>query len=102
MGFYAPAQLIRDARAAPGGSAADRCESQPLGLPAGAHPTATTGVERGQVASSASADLALRLGMRLIVGFPQRCAEAITRARRDGPFRSLEDFTAPHAAERSR
>jgi error-prone DNA polymerase len=35
----------------------------------------------------------LRLGMRLITGFAERHARAIVRARADGPFRSVADFT---------
>jgi error-prone DNA polymerase len=35
---------------------------------------------------------ALRLGLRLIVGFSRAAARQITQARRQGPFRSVEDL----------
>jgi error-prone DNA polymerase len=35
---------------------------------------------------------ALRLGLRLIGGLPQAAAQKIEAARRDGPFRSLDEF----------
>ncbi len=82
MGFYAPAQLIRDL-AARGGrvrpidvNVSDwDCQLEtPTGDVQGVSP-------------------ALRLGLRLIVGLPRAAAEALEQARRaDGPFRSLDDL----------
>lgn len=81
MGFYAPAQLVRDAR-----------EHGVTILPIDANtscwqctlePTSTT-----------SDVLALRLGFRLLKGIPQSAAEAIELARQTGGrFKSLADFT---------
>src|SRR5205814_10606825 len=73
MGFYAPAQLVRNAR--------------------------EHGVEIRPVDVNASRwdctleDGALRLGMRLIGGLSEKHARTIEIARRDGPFRGWDDFT---------
>ncbi len=120
MGFYAPAQLVRDARE-------HGVEVRPVDvnhsewdctLEAGEH--AECGIRnaegemgRGegemqsakckvQNANSLGTDEtphsafripnSLRLGFRQISGFPQAAAEAIEAARRHGPFRSLEDL----------
>src|SRR5262249_22395105 len=72
MGFYAPAQLVRNAR--------------------------EHGVEIRPIDVSASCwdctleDGALRLGMRLIGGLSEKHAQTIELARRDSPFRGWDDF----------
>ena len=72
MGFYAPAQLVRNARE---------------------HGVVVHGVDVN--ASRWDCTLqqgALRLGLRMISGLSEAHAQAIERARRAGPFRGWEDF----------
>ncbi len=78
MGFYAPAQIVRDAREhgvvvrPPDVGVSDwDCTLEPHG-----------------------SDFAMRLGLRQIDGFRQDWAEAITAARADGPFGGAEDLRA--------
>lgn len=76
MGFYAPAQLVFDARK-------HGVEIRPVDVnhsdwDATLEPT---GQDRH----------ALRLGLRMVRGLPERHAERLVAARRDGPFRSLGD-----------
>jgi error-prone DNA polymerase len=87
MGFYAPSQLVRDAR-----------EHQVTVLPADVNASRwdctleTTTSAGGR--SERRDGWALRLGFRLINGLPQAAAIAIEHARATGgPFRSLADFT---------
>jgi error-prone DNA polymerase len=101
MGFYAPAQLIRDAREhgvrvlpidinasnwdctlesskfKVQGSKLDRCDA---GL--------TLNFELETLNS-----ISLRLGFRLLNGIPKTAIEKITAARQTGPFTSQNDFT---------
>ncbi len=89
MGFYAPAQLVRDARLhgvqvlpADVGSSDWDCtlEAQSAADP--------TGPFRHR-----DEKLALRLGLRLLRGFSEQHARKIEQARRiGGAFRSFEDF----------
>lgn len=89
MGFYAPAQLVRDARLhgvqvlpADVGSSDWDCtlEAQSVADP--------TGPFRHR-----DEKLALRLGLRLLRGFSEQHARKIEQARRiGGAFRSFEDF----------
>jgi error-prone DNA polymerase len=88
MGFYAPSQLLRDAR-----------EHQVRVLPADVNASewnctleGSKKEKRGN-AEAPSAPRSLRLGFRLITGFAERHAKAIVEARAAGPFRSLADFT---------
>ncbi len=127
MGFYAPAQLIRNARdhgvevlpvdvnhshwdctleqlpvtlqgyqpASPGqlpGKEAPPLRSQRAQQSLRSAPIRNTS-ENIRPAASASTPLALRLGMRLLHGMSQAHADAIGRARRDGLFSSMEEFT---------
>jgi len=73
MGFYAPAQLIRDARN-------HGVEVRPVDVNFSRWDCT---LEEG----------ALRLGFRMIVGLAQSSALAIEKARSAGPFTSLDDFT---------
>lgn len=75
MGFYAPAQLIRDARE-------HGVEVRPIDVTCSGWDHA---IERG-----ASGELALRLGFRLITGFRQDWAAAIETARAREAFASIE------------
>jgi error-prone DNA polymerase len=120
MGFYAPAQLVQDARQH--GVAVlpvDVNESEwdstlemriaECGMPnegeAGSAEREMRSEENpGDVENSNEKSrhsafriphsaFALRLGFRLLTGFAQRHSLVIEEARRSGPFRSVEDFT---------
>jgi len=75
MGFYAPAQLVRDARE-------HGVEILPIDVN---HSGWDHAIERGRDGS-----LALRLGFRLMDGFNRNWAEAVERARTVQPFASIE------------
>lgn len=77
MGFYAPAQLVRDARE-------HGVEVRAADVNASCWDCTLEG-ETGK-------PLALRLGLSRIDGFRQDWAEAIARTRSDGPFASLEEL----------
>ena len=79
MGFYAPAQLVRDARQ-------HGVDVRPVDVNESDWDCTLETV-------TSNSSLALRLGLRMIVGFSQRHAQVVQQARLDGPFRSLEDFT---------
>jgi error-prone DNA polymerase len=104
MGFYAPAQLVRDARE-------HGVEVRPVDVAvsdwdctleasadsrtgAGALADAGAGPEAGAVARR---PLALRLGLRLVRGLPQATGERVAAARRERAFESVQDL-----AERAR
>ena len=70
MGFYAPAQLIRDARA-------HGVEVRPVAVNHSAWFTTLEGE-------------AVRLGLHLVKGLSRRGGEALVEARRKGPFASVE------------
>ena len=73
MGFYAPAQLIRDARE-------HGVAVRPIDVN---HSDWDCTLEHG----------ALRLGMRLISGWPATAAKRLESARAAGPFTSVDNFT---------
>jgi error-prone DNA polymerase len=77
MSFYAPAQLVRDARD-------HAVEVRPIDI--GASGWDST-LERGE-----DGRLALRLGLRQLDGFREAWAETIATARTAAPFASLEDL----------
>ena len=77
MGFYAPAQLVRDAQA-------HGIKVRPID----ANASAWDNLPEGDPATAA----ALRLGFRQIDGFREVWAEAILAARREGAFASIEDL----------
>ena len=92
MGFYAPAQIVRDAREH-GVEVAPVCVNgsdwdtillphRPRGRP----PAPFAGSSDDWAAL-----LPLRLGMKIVAGLAQVDAEAILEARRDGPFASIPD-----------
>jgi error-prone DNA polymerase len=68
MGFYAPAQIVRDARS---------------------HGVAVRPVDLNESHWDCTLEPALRLGFRLIKGLPQAAADVIASARQTGPFRSV-------------
>ena len=108
MGFYAPAQLVQDAKnhsvevlpvdvnesewdcTLEGRSTKDEGRSEGRSEGRG-----TRGEEVTTHPSSLDprSSPTLRLGFRMIVGFSEKDAEAITRAREDRPFTSVADFT---------
>src|SRR6185295_3474126 len=75
MGFYAPAQLIRDAR-----------EHGVRVLPADVNSS-------GYDCRLEGSPCALRLGLRLLSGIPTAASAAIEQAREHSPFTSMDDFT---------
>jgi error-prone DNA polymerase len=74
MGFYAPAQLIRDARQ-------HGVEVRPAD------------VNCSQWDCTLEGERILRLGLRLIRGLSEKDAAAIVRARVSGPFETIDQFT---------
>lgn len=95
MGFYAPAQLVRNARehgveVRP----VDVNESQwESGLEARGKERGAKGVERTPNADVVPTPHALRLGFHMLEGLSEGQAEQIVKARGDRPFRSLEEFS---------
>ena len=84
MGFYAPAQLVRNAR-----------EHGVVVLPVDVNASqwdCTLEAHMKTNTERRDQPFALRLGMRLLRGFSQRHAEPIVAARADGPFQSQTDF----------
>jgi len=81
MGFYAPAQLIADAKK-------HGVEVRPIDVNWSAWNCL---LEQGS-GEQGGGRPALRLGMRLIRGFSERYADIITAARCEGPFGSFEEF----------
>ncbi len=77
MGFYAPAQLVRDAQESP-----QKVEVRPIDIN---HSVWDNTLEQGE------RGLALRLGMRQIDGFKQAWANRIVTAR-DTPFMDVEEM----------
>lgn len=89
MGFYAPAQIVRDARE-------HGVEVRPIDVN---YSEWDCVLERARSASEGqfslalrAPDLSLRLGFRLINGFPEAMGHAMVAARRQGPFRSVNDL----------
>jgi error-prone DNA polymerase len=78
MGFYAPAQIVRDAREK------GRVEMREIDVNASAW---DNGLERDRPVPPA-----LRLGFRQIDGFRKEWGDAIAGARAAGPFGSIEDL----------
>jgi error-prone DNA polymerase len=78
MGFYAPAQLVRDARE--------------HGVEARHPDVNASDWDATLEARSDETRRALRLGLRAIDGFKKVWAEAIMHARAEGPFADLDDL----------
>jgi error-prone DNA polymerase len=84
MGFYAPAQLIRDAQQ-------HGVQVRPIDIN---HSGWDCRLESADIAHAAhNPSPALRLGFRLIRGLAQADAQVIEQARGDQPFSSLQDFS---------
>ena len=80
MGFYAPAQLVRDARE-------HGVEIRPVDVNESEWDCTLEGFR-----VQGSRFRILRLGLRQLRGLPAKQAQAIRAARKDGRFRSVEDF----------
>ncbi|MDM0110249.1 error-prone DNA polymerase [Variovorax sp. J22R24] len=89
MGFYAPAQLVRDARPWRGRTTGGR-HGQRLGEHARGRGRSDALLRWD--ASYATPRRAVRLGLSRIVGMREQAAERIVAARRRGPFASVEDL----------
>ena len=87
MGFYAPAQLIADAKR-------HGVEVLPPDVNASDWECTLEDV-------SGSPAPALRLGLRMISGLPYAAVEQILRIRQHGPFRSIEEFLSRTGLARS-
>src|SRR6185312_10289314 len=107
MGFYAPAQLVRDAREhgvavlPPDIGSSDwdcTLEATPADLPQSLHPIPTAGFRTptwpGPSAFPGDPRKALRLGLRRIEGFREEWAERLMEARAERPFASIDDLRA--------
>ncbi len=77
MGFYAPAQLVGDARS-------HGVEARPVDINASDWDCT--------LEPSDSDRPALRLGFRLVRGLPERHAAQLVEARQSGPFKSFDDL----------
>jgi error-prone DNA polymerase len=89
MGFYSPAQLIRDARAH--GVRVLPADVNWSGWDCRLEGSAFRAPPR-QRWSQGSGEGALRLGLRVLTGIAEVAAEKIEEAREAGPFGSLDDF----------
>ena len=85
MGFYAPAQLVRDARA-------HGVEVRPV--------DACVSVWDATLELRADGEPALRLGLRLVKSLSQAGAARLIAARAQQPFASVQDLSARAALER--
>ena len=95
MGFYAPAQIIGDLQKHDGKALPVDVNASDWDCILDGEPSPV----RGRVMTPAitrrltplGSPLALRLGFRLIKGFPEAAARTLIAARAEGPFRSIED-----------
>lgn len=83
MGFYAPAQLVADARR-------HGVEVLPADVN---HSNWECTLEKGEGGGGKGEGTALRLGLCMLQGMSETYAERVEQTRRQGLFRSLEDFT---------
>ncbi|HTU68451.1 MAG TPA: error-prone DNA polymerase [Steroidobacteraceae bacterium] len=97
MGFYAPAQLVRDAKE-------HGVEVRPICV---CHSDWDCTLERRAppadgktVDGTAAADPALRLGLRLVKGLGEEAAQRLVAARAAAPFASVQDLTRRAALDR--
>jgi error-prone DNA polymerase len=93
MGFYAPAQLVRDAQAhdVPVRPVDINHSDWDCTLEEAACSRTLQGAASPQ-AEACGYSPALRLGLRLIKGFPEAMAQKLVAARRKRPFHSVRDF----------
>ena len=98
MGFYAPAQLVRDARAhgvqvLPVDVTVSGCGSTLEALPAPVAQPSATSARPPPHSPPADSLRAVRLGLNRLAGLSDDAAERIVRARAEAPFNSIEDLT---------
>ncbi|TLY81081.1 MAG: hypothetical protein E6K49_00850 [Gammaproteobacteria bacterium] len=86
MGFYAPAQLVRDARA-------HGVEVRPVDV--------CVSLWDCTLEPRAEDQPALRLGMRMVKSLARAGADRLLEARREGPFTSVQDLAERSALDRS-
>jgi len=77
MGFYAPSQLVQDARR-------HGVEVRPVDV--------VTSFRDCTLEESGSGELALRLGFRMVKGFAEKSAEDLVTARAEAPFTCVADI----------
>jgi error-prone DNA polymerase len=83
MGFYAPAQIVQDARK-------HGVEVRPVAVNASARDCTL------EPEAASTGGLALRLGLRMVAGLPKADGEEIeTERARGGPFASVDDLARP-------
>ena len=85
MGFYAPSQILQDARRANG----DRVAIEILPVDVAYSERDYTLVDD---ANDPARQPAIRIGLRSISGLGGEVADAIVRARKDAPFRDIDDL----------
>ena len=85
MGFYAPAQLIADARD-------HGIAIRPVDVNHSDWDCTLEEPRSSATLAGVAPQPALRLGLRLIKGIPSSAAQTISLARKSGPFLSVEDF----------
>ncbi len=102
MGFYAPAQLVADAKQhdvdvlpVDVNSSDWDCTIETAGRDQHSGQPASSPIAHDGHSSTRSSpcEKALRLGLRMISGLRSEVGEIILKARRDGPFTSVSDFT---------
>jgi error-prone DNA polymerase len=87
MGFYAPAQLVRNARD-------HGVEVRPVDVNASQWDCTLEAIQNSEVGirNDAACGLALRLGLRMLNGMRRANAEQIVASRADRPYVSIDDF----------
>ena len=101
MGFYAPAQLVQDARrhgvevrAVDVNASEWECCLEPT------HPLPVPGRERDRVRIAEEKQPALRFGLRMVKGLSQAAAQRLVKARTIGKFSGVEDLAHRAALHR--
>ncbi|QYR52383.1 error-prone DNA polymerase [Lysobacter soyae] len=88
MGFYSPSQIIQDARR----GSPERAPVQVLPVDVQFSEVDYSLVDDADGQGEDSAQPAIRVGLRAIIGLSMAQAEAIVAARAQGPFRHVEDL----------
>jgi hypothetical protein len=90
MGFYAPAQLVRDTRA-------HGVEVRPVSVEASDWDCT---LEEPETPDEGTPQPALRLGLRLVKSLSESAAKRVMDARREHPFTSVEDLARRASLDR--
>ncbi|MGH8228919.1 MAG: OB-fold nucleic acid binding domain-containing protein, partial [Steroidobacteraceae bacterium] len=93
MGFYAPAQLVRDARE-------HGVEVRPASVDASDWDCTLETCEARLPAPCGVSSLALRLGLRLVKSLSEAAAKRISAARAERPFTSVQDLAQRASLDR--